>query len=398
MRIILSILTTLLLSNLIVAQTTAIPDANFEQALINLGYDSGSPDGSIPTSNINSITSLNISNSQISDLTGIQDFSALVNLECYINQLTSLDITQNTALTSLVCALNQLTSLDITQNLSLAELECSSNQLTSLNVSQNTAITKLNCYDNPLTNLDVSQNIALTELKCYNNQLTSLNVTQNVNLTYLSCYYNQITSLNTTQNPALTYLSCGYNPITSLNLTQNLALTYLDCIYNQLISLNVSQNAALTNIQAYSNNLTCLNVKNGNNSNFTDFRTHSNPNLTCIEVDDSTYSATNWTFIDFNSTFSTNCSSPCSVGIEENSLANFSLYPNPTTENITIDLGKLRQDIKVTLTNSLGQVILTQKYSATSFINIDIEAPKGIYFLQIETSKRVTKTIKVLKE
>ena len=58
------------------AQTTAIPDPNFEQALIDLGYDNGSPNGSVPTSNINSIQNLYIATKYINNFSGIQDFTA----------------------------------------------------------------------------------------------------------------------------------------------------------------------------------------------------------------------------------------------------------------------------------------------------------------------------------
>ncbi len=34
------------------SQTTAIPDPNFEQALIDLGYDTAPINGSVPTANI----------------------------------------------------------------------------------------------------------------------------------------------------------------------------------------------------------------------------------------------------------------------------------------------------------------------------------------------------------
>ena len=44
------------------AQTTSIPDANFEQALIDLGYDTGTPDGTVPTANIKGVISLIIPN------------------------------------------------------------------------------------------------------------------------------------------------------------------------------------------------------------------------------------------------------------------------------------------------------------------------------------------------
>ncbi len=47
-------------------------------------------------------TILNVNSQNISDLTGIEDFTALTSLVA-INQLTSLDVSQNTALTDLSC-------------------------------------------------------------------------------------------------------------------------------------------------------------------------------------------------------------------------------------------------------------------------------------------------------
>ena len=69
------------------SQTTAIPDPNFEQALIDLGYDTAPINGSVPTANISGVTNLNVSDKNISDLTGIEDFTALTNLYCGNNQL-----------------------------------------------------------------------------------------------------------------------------------------------------------------------------------------------------------------------------------------------------------------------------------------------------------------------
>ena len=95
------------------SQTTLIPNPNFEQALIDLGYDSGTINGSVPTADISGITSLDVYNYNITDLTGIEDFTALTSLSCDSNQLTSLDVSNNTALTYLNCYDNQLTSLDV---------------------------------------------------------------------------------------------------------------------------------------------------------------------------------------------------------------------------------------------------------------------------------------------
>jgi len=91
---------------------TYIADYYFEQRLIALGIDD-IMDNYVLTSVINTVTNLNVSNSNISDLTGIEDFTALTTLNCSNNQLTNLDVSTNTSLTSLQCYNNQLTSLDV---------------------------------------------------------------------------------------------------------------------------------------------------------------------------------------------------------------------------------------------------------------------------------------------
>jgi hypothetical protein len=64
----------------------------------------------------------------------------------------------------------------------------------------------------------------------------------------------------------------------------------------------------LVQLTCHNNQLTCLNVKNGYNTNmFAGFSADNNPNLTCIEVDDVAYSNANWTDIDAQTSFSTDC-------------------------------------------------------------------------------------------
>ena len=83
-------------------QITYVPDDAFENYLEAMGYGNGIPlDDYVNTSNIDALTYLNVSvTAPIYDLTGIEDFTALTQLDCYNNQLTSLDVSQNTALTS----------------------------------------------------------------------------------------------------------------------------------------------------------------------------------------------------------------------------------------------------------------------------------------------------------
>jgi len=64
------ILVILILANTILfAQTTHVPDNNFEQALIDLGYDD-ELDDYVLTANISGVTELIVSSKSISDLTG----------------------------------------------------------------------------------------------------------------------------------------------------------------------------------------------------------------------------------------------------------------------------------------------------------------------------------------
>jgi Leucine-rich repeat (LRR) protein len=66
--------------------------------------------------------------------------SSLARLRCYINQLSHLDVSENTAMTNLNCDDNQLSHLDVSKNTALTRLQCDSNQLTELDVSKNTTL------------------------------------------------------------------------------------------------------------------------------------------------------------------------------------------------------------------------------------------------------------------
>ena len=216
---------------------TNFPDANFRTIVEH--YDTNK-DSSLSDTEIAAVEEIDCYDKGISNLKGIEYFTALRSLSCGRNQLTALDVSKNTALTYLHCSYNQLTSLDVSKNTALTKLYCYYNQLTSLDVSKNTALTYLDCWGNSLTKLDVSKNTALTYLDCGYNQLTALDVSKNTALTYLSCSYNQLTTLDVSKNTALTDLPCHNNQLTTLDVSKNTALTRLRCHNNQLTSLDVS--------------------------------------------------------------------------------------------------------------------------------------------------------------
>ena len=170
---------------------TYVPDDNFEQALIDLGYDDVL-DNYVLTSNISGITTLNVSNRNISDLTGIEDFTSLEELYCQNNQLTFLNVTQNSNLETLWFYSNQVGSINLSNNLLLTSLNCSQNILSSIDVSSNINLYAFICFSNLLTSIDLSQNPNLSYFKCYSNQLEHLNLKNgnNGNLSLMWAYSN----------------------------------------------------------------------------------------------------------------------------------------------------------------------------------------------------------------
>ncbi|MEM6718975.1 MAG: hypothetical protein AAF611_06665 [Bacteroidota bacterium] len=285
---------------------TAIPDANFEAALVALGIDTVANDGQVLTADIQGITTLNLNNQSISDLTGIEDFVALTYLNVDTNNLTALDISNNTNLQTLIVNNNSLTELEVINNIALTNIQASNNQLSTLEVDTNVLLTSLTLSLNPLANIDVSNNMLLEQLNVSDTGLTSLEITNNLNLGYVYAQDNALTSLDISQNSLLQILNVQNNNLTAINTSNNPLLTQLLVDFNQLTSLDVSSNIALARIECSNNNLSTLNVKNGNNTAIPTavFNASGNPLLTCIAVDDATYSNATWTNIDSGMFFS----------------------------------------------------------------------------------------------
>ncbi|MBB3837122.1 hypothetical protein FHS57_001116 [Runella defluvii] len=244
------------------------------------------------------LTSLDVSNKNISDLTGIGGFTVLTYFNCNDNQLTNLSVLPNTIstlwaennsltsisplptnLTYLICRNNKLTSLptlptglttfDCQNNLltslpnlpaSLISLWCSQNNLSTLpslpnslsslyaNFNQITAITsfssnliRIHLFGNELTNLPTLP-ATLERIDVGSNLITSLPTLPN-NLTGLFCGSNLFTQLPSLPN-TLTELDCSFSLLTSLpTLPATLSKLYIDekitCLPNIIVGLEV---------------------------------------------------------------------------------------------------------------------------------------------------------------
>jgi hypothetical protein len=127
------------------AQVTNIPDPNFEQALIDLGIDSdGIVNGQVLTSDIETVISLNVENKFIQDLTGLEDFAALENLNVSFNMMTSLSLTNNVNLKELIFNTSfNLVDIDVSNNINLQSLRSSYSLLTQLDLTNNPNLLEL---------------------------------------------------------------------------------------------------------------------------------------------------------------------------------------------------------------------------------------------------------------
>ena len=127
-----------------VTDKTYIPDDHFEQALIDLGYDD-QLDNYVSTQVISRIEELDVSNRNIQDLSGIEDFVSLQRLICNQNNLKNINLSNNPHIYKLFLQDNELSDLDLTPLTSIFILDIRNNPFTCVQVNE----TQLNQIENP---------------------------------------------------------------------------------------------------------------------------------------------------------------------------------------------------------------------------------------------------------
>ncbi len=102
-----------------------------------------------------SVISMEIIESGVESLTGIEYFTGLEELYCYSNNLTALDVSKNVNLYTLECDNNKLETLDLSKNINLMELECELNALVTLDLASNENLYYMKCYNQSRSGLEV---------------------------------------------------------------------------------------------------------------------------------------------------------------------------------------------------------------------------------------------------
>ena len=201
-------------------------------------------------------------NEEISSLKGIQFFTEIYKLECYYDNLTTIDLSNNKKLSYINCLGNKLEELEVSELPKLETFYCSFNRLKSIDVSKNEKLKDFDCQNNHLDTLNVSQNKELERLSCGHNNLTELDVSENKKLKTLGLYENKLRNLNLGNQTELEWLSCGTNPLSVLDVSANTKLKELYVSNTNLTELNVSANTNLEKLDVSNTNLTSLDATN----------------------------------------------------------------------------------------------------------------------------------------
>lgn len=276
---------------------TFVPDDAFEQELIDQGFDDVMDDY-VVTANISGIVTIDLAGLGIADATGLEDFTALEELIIRFNNLTELD------------------------------------------VSENTALRDLNATDNQLTDFVVTGS-AMKVLNLGQNDFTTIDVASVPNLNQLSIINNQVSQLDLSNNPVLDLLDIQNNPITELDAFTIPIISTIYADNTEITQLDLSSNSELRVFEMRDGILSSLNLNSGNNQQLFVMETTNNPDLFCIQVDDEN-AANNGdgNYGDWVIDAGVEYSESCTLNIDDIELSNLLiLSPNPTSSdlNITID-------------------------------------------------------------
>jgi hypothetical protein len=390
----------------LIAQNVTIPNAIFKAALVANSDINTNNDSEIQTSEATSFTGkIDVSNQGIDDLTGIEAFVNFTDLDVSNNILTALDLSSNSKvkyidaqsneivsiditacidLENLILQSNRLTALDVSKNVNLDAIFCTYNELTSIDVSAIPVLRQLECTGNNISTLDLSNNPDLINLQFGSTKITSIDIS-NQNLKQLSCSSSLMTALDLSLQTNLTSLTISYSPgFTSIDLSNNLKLYHFRASGTSIKSVDLGNHPNLSTVDLSSNSsLVYLNVANGNNTNISNssFDLEYNNQAICVQVDDTLYSKTNWTNIEFFTKFSTNCPA-VELGFNELLANSINVFPNPSSDFVNINT-ESSTSINVTMYDVFGRVI-----SKKSGLNVQLNVAQiipGIYSLQIES-------------
>ncbi len=223
-------------------------------------------DGEISMEEAAAVTMINVSYSEITDITEISHFTSITNLYINDNDLTSIDLSKNLALELLNCSFNNLTELDLSTNSELRALTFEANKIASgLDFSNNLNLNYLNGSVNKISAINLSLNSKLEILKLNNNLIQELDLSKCTELSFLWCHSNKLSHLDVTLNSKLEEIACDGNQLTEIDLSKSTMLHTFLANRNNFRKLDLSKNTKLITLETDNNAISELILPNINN-------------------------------------------------------------------------------------------------------------------------------------
>lgn len=293
-------------------------------------------------------------------------------------------------LTVQYAAITDLSGIEYFTN--LIDLNCADNLLTSLDVSSLSNLENFRCDRNDISYLNIT---GLTNLRTFwygGNNLPNIDSNNNPNIVHLGCDGNNITSLDVSGLPYLSFLVCGYNNINTLDLSNQYNLKSLYCEHNSLTELDISKMINFVSLNCFNNPLININMKSGH---LFDFQNLANmnfsncPNLINICVNDFNINSIQTKVLNYgytNCDVNTNCNLTNEY-FDFNEQVIF--YPNPVKNVLHIESNLSSSEYLVSIYNNIGQLVLISK----STKQIDVSSlKKGVYIINITKNNKLVKS------
>jgi hypothetical protein len=297
-----TILLFVMLSLNVFSQNVEIPDLNLKDALLNhVPVIDVNNDGEIQIAEAENFTQpMNLSQKSIVDITGLEYFINVSELNIRINDIEEMD----------------LSSME-----NLKFLDCSWNNLTAISVRDLSALEVLYCHYNEIRELDISYMESLVVCYAHKNSISNLKFHNCPSLEVLHCKNNLITKVVTKNVPMLKDLRFSFNPLESLYLEPSATLNILQLNGTNLKEIDLSLISNLNSLN-FSDiyGLSYINLKNGNNSELVweNWNMENNGFLHQVCVDDENSDLAE--FLRVNSVVEVLITSDCESGFEGGNL------------------------------------------------------------------------------
>lgn len=239
------------------AQTISIPDVELRTCILNDTLINTNRDTVLDMSEAQNAKSLICKQSDVNDLTGIDNFTGLQTIDLRVNNVHSVDL-------NFAPNLEYVTLVDISDDDSVGLEDVQIHDLDSLIV--------LAIIFSNLKSIDVTHASNLEFLSIRESQLQgALDLRGNPNLQKLACIDGNITSVlfDPADNFILDNILMNNQKLGSIDLSNLKGLVYAFMNNNELKQLDVSENAKLERLQVNNNELAELDFSS--NENITEF-------------------------------------------------------------------------------------------------------------------------------